>query len=327
MSLDSLNLRLNYHGGKQKDRMKQDKIRGLFSANNFAYQAETAILSNNKEFKCLINSNKLSEDLDDKIISIPYKSIELTGKMKGKTIAGLEEVGLKPGEVFTWKETNTHWLVYLQKLTETAYFLANIRRCKQQIEINHNLYWVSIRNTSAENLDWHTSNKITFNDLNYSLSMLISKNEETLNFFHRFTKVKVKEADSEITKSWKVASVNPYFGDGVIEVFLEEDYENTILEKRQEEIENTPKPPEQDKTRPYIEGPLVVKCYSKPTYKVINANGGKWILRYKDKEQIFNTKKTEIDLSITIGEMGKFLLIYRRENQEDISIEVKMEAF
>lgn len=326
MSLENLNKRLNYYGGKQKERMKNDKVRGLFSASNFAYQAETAVLSNNKEFKCLINPNKLSEDLDDKIISIPYKSIELTGDRKGKTIEGLEQVGLKLGDVFTWKETQTHWLVYLQKISETAYFLANIRRCKQQIKVNDNLYWISVLNNSSKTIDWNTKNNITFNDLNYSLIFLITKNEETLNFFHRFTKIKLKEIDSNIEKSWKVVSINPYFGDGVIQVFLEESYENTILEKREDEIAAT-KPPEIDKAKPYIDGPLAVKSYSKPSYRIVNASGGQWVLKYKNKEQYFKTDKDQIDLSITIGEIGSFILIYRRENEEDISIKVDLEAF
>jgi hypothetical protein len=38
---------------------------------------------------------------------------------------------MKPGDVFTWKKTNTHWLVYLQDLEEIAYFRAEIRRCDQ----------------------------------------------------------------------------------------------------------------------------------------------------------------------------------------------------
>jgi len=29
---------------------------------------------------------------------------------------------MKPGDVFTWKETNTHWLAFLQILNEKAYF-------------------------------------------------------------------------------------------------------------------------------------------------------------------------------------------------------------
>ena len=36
---------------------------------------------------------------------------------------------MKPGDVFVWKETNTHWLVFLQILNETAYFRSEIRRC------------------------------------------------------------------------------------------------------------------------------------------------------------------------------------------------------
>jgi len=37
------------------------------------------------------------------------------------------------GDVFEWKETGTHWLVYLQALEEDAYFRSEIRRCDQEI--------------------------------------------------------------------------------------------------------------------------------------------------------------------------------------------------
>jgi hypothetical protein len=31
----------------------------------------------------------------------------------GKTSEGEMDINIKPGDVFIWKETNTHWLVYL----------------------------------------------------------------------------------------------------------------------------------------------------------------------------------------------------------------------
>jgi len=35
--------------------------------------------------------------------------------------------------VFEWENTNTHWLIYLQDLTELAYFRGDIRRCQYQV--------------------------------------------------------------------------------------------------------------------------------------------------------------------------------------------------
>jgi hypothetical protein len=62
----------------------------------------------------LINPDKNKPAYDNKILSIPYKDICLNAPRIGKTSEGLVDTNIKPGDVFTWKKTNTHWLVYLQ---------------------------------------------------------------------------------------------------------------------------------------------------------------------------------------------------------------------
>ena len=114
MSLELLNKRLEYCGGNQEQRMINDKLRTLKKSLLYSYQAATAILSDGREFKCLINPDKNKPAYDNKIISIPYKDICLNSERLGKTSIGEQEIGMKPGDVFVWKETNTHWLVYLE---------------------------------------------------------------------------------------------------------------------------------------------------------------------------------------------------------------------
>mgnify|MGYP003295907209 CR=1 FL=1 len=135
--LENLNTRLRFNGGIAEGRMQESKLKALKKALLYSYQAATAILSDGRMFRCLINPDRLRVDYDDKIISIPYKDIclgrmvevidEETGEIKkieepskrqGKTTDGLEEIGLKPGDVFTWKETQTDWIVYLERLEE-----------------------------------------------------------------------------------------------------------------------------------------------------------------------------------------------------------------
>ena len=41
--------------------------------------------------------------------------------------------GFKPGDVFEWKNTGTYWLIYLQDLTELAYFRGDARKCTYEI--------------------------------------------------------------------------------------------------------------------------------------------------------------------------------------------------
>ena len=127
--LDNLKTRLQYAGGKnQESRMQADKLKTLKKALLYSYQAATAVLEDGREFRCLINPDKLKQDYDDKIISIPYKDICLNKDKQEKTSEHEEEIGLQVGDVFCWKETNSYWLVYLQRYEEDAYFRAEIRK-------------------------------------------------------------------------------------------------------------------------------------------------------------------------------------------------------
>ena len=118
MSLEELNKRIIYRGGRQQQRMIQDKLNTLKKALLYSYQAATAILPDEREFRCLINPDKNKPAYDNKIISIPFKDICLNKPRTGKRSEGQEQIGLKVGDVFTWKENGTHWLVFLQSLDE-----------------------------------------------------------------------------------------------------------------------------------------------------------------------------------------------------------------
>ena len=104
--LDNLNKRLNYRGNNQQNRMISGKLASLKRALLYSYQAATAILEDGREFRCLINPDKLKDDYDKKIISADFC------------------LGLKEGDVFYWERTKTHWMVTLQHLEEEAYFRA-----------------------------------------------------------------------------------------------------------------------------------------------------------------------------------------------------------
>jgi hypothetical protein len=102
-AIDNMNKRLQYHGGmRQENRMNEDKLYSLKKALLYSYQAQTAILKDNREFRCLINHDKLKEDYDDKIISIPYDDICLNAdQFEGKTSESLQHIGMKVGDTFT----------------------------------------------------------------------------------------------------------------------------------------------------------------------------------------------------------------------------------
>ena len=117
-SLNGINemaLRLRSAGGhSQQERMIHDKRETLNRVVHFSYQAARVVredAENRQPVRALINPNKLKQDYDDKILSVGY------------------EYNFKPGDVFEWLGTQTHWLIYLQDLTEFAYFRGDIRKC------------------------------------------------------------------------------------------------------------------------------------------------------------------------------------------------------
>ena len=96
--------RMQANGGNlQQERMIKDKRRSLDRAVQYSYQAAEIKKLNafdNESIRALINPNKLKPDYDDKILSVGF------------------EHGFKCGDVFEWVGTNTHWIVYLQDMTE-----------------------------------------------------------------------------------------------------------------------------------------------------------------------------------------------------------------
>ena len=327
MSLELLNKRLKYQGGNQQQRFIQDKLKTLKRALLYSYQAATAVLSDGKEFRCLINPDKNKPAYDNKILSIPYKDICLNAPRVGKTSEGEIDVNIKPGDVFTWKETNTHWLVYLEYLEQDAYFRSEIRRCDQQVQVGDKSYWVYIRGPVETAIEWTQKAGVEWNSLNYSLVMYITADENTNNYFERFKTVKVLDPRYNKEKTWQVVGVDPYYGDGIIQVFLDEYFENSIAdavaaEKNAETSEKIPI----DETAAYIDGPTIVHQYDKAYYEIHNAQNGNWYLKWNEEEQNLNSSLKIIPLNISIGELGTFTLIYRRNGQSDITLDVKIIA-
>ena len=326
MSLELLNKRLKYYGGNQQQRFINDKERTLKKALLYSYQAATAVLSNNQEFRCLINPDKNKPAYDNKILSIPYKDICLNAPRMGKTSEGIVNIDIKTGDVFTWKQTDTHWLVYLQILEEDAYFRSEIRRCDQQIKIGDRSYWVYIRGPVETSIEWTQKSGIEWNTLNYSLVMYITADENTNSYFERFKTVKVLDPRYNTEKTWQVVGVDPYYGDGIIQIFLDEFFENSIAEAAIAEKNNIEEENPVDETAPYISGPLEVSQYSKTYYEIRNAENGNWFIKWKGETKSLNSSLRIIPLNVQIGELGTFTLIYRIQEQNIATLDVNITA-
>lgn len=314
--LENLQTRLQYRGGNaQLDRMKSSKVKTLKRALLYSYQSATAILSDGREFRCLINKDKTKLYSDDKIISIPFEDIclnekELTGVPIGKykTSEGTQIIGMKPGDIFTWKDTNTDWIVYLQKLEETAYFRAEIRQCNHTLDIDGKEYKIYARKKSLSEIPWITTKGISFSELDYALEMYITKDDITKNKYKRFDIIKLNG------QPWEVQAVDAMSVEGIVMVALKEYYSNTIEEKIEEEKKQEPIP-EIKPTSPHITGDTEVYPYDTKVYTINGITGGVWSLDSK-KAKITTSDDTTATVEIITGRSGEFELKYIKGEDE-----------
>ena len=319
--LDNLNKRLSFMGGKAEDRFISDKLKTLKKALLYSYQAETIQLEDGREFRCLINKDTLSEDYHDKIISIPFYDICLNKPMAGTTSQGEERIGLKPGDTFVWKgneETpDTTWMVYLRYLEENAYFRADIRECNAEVVINGHTYKVYIKGPSQSDIAWKSGQGIYWNDLNYTLVMYITENDETRDYFHRFTKVKIDG------NTWEVAAVNPYYANGIIKVSLNETFNN---EMEDSQVTPEPDPIIPEAGTPHIKGPQVVSPYDIAKYEVVNESGGIWLSSNPKKGRIMSSTELTATVEITTGKSGNFDLIYQKDGVNVLTLPIVIKS-
>ena len=210
--------RIGFHGGNpQQDRMIKDKRRSLDKALLYSYQgANVQALESETVARALINPNKLKQDYDDKIISIGF------------------EYNFQPGTIFEWKNTNTKWLVYLQDLTELAYFRGDIRKCSYEIELEDgSKTYAAIRGPVETKIDYIQKHGISVDNPNYSLNILLPKTEATLVYFKRYSKFYLKE-DTSIC--WRVEATDSISTPGILEVNAVEYYINEFEDDQEKGV-------------------------------------------------------------------------------------------
>lgn len=330
---NNLHTRLNFNGGEhQQDRMILDKLRSLKRAITRSYQTATIFLQENQTdnnftrgFKCLINPDKLKNDYDQKFLSIPYEDIQINAPRKGTTTQGTVPTNIKAGDVFYWKETDSYWIVYLQNKEELAYFRADIRQCKKVVEVNGHTYHIYFKGPDETSIPWNQKDLIEWNDMNYSAEFYITKTDETLEYFHRFAKVLIDG------QQWEVAVVDANGGDGIIEVALVEDFNNTLEREQQAVDAQRDKEIEEEREEnrkagnPAILGDNTVYPFDIKTYSIENAAGGNWKLNTQ-KAKILLVNSNEVKIEITTGKSGYFTLDYVIDNEVVATLPVTIES-
>ena len=220
-NLENMCIRLNNNGGqKQQDRMIADKQKTLERAVKYSYQAaKIQLLNSNDIISALMNPNKLLEDYDEKILSVNYGS------------------NINPGTIFKWNNPteyngDTYWIVYLQDLTELAYFRANVRRCEYTINWkNNNIQYstyASIIGPKQEKIASISRSQFNADMPNYTISMLIPMNNDTVSYFKRYTRFYLQDLNNNDNNSicWRVESIDSISLPGLLQIHAREYYAN-----------------------------------------------------------------------------------------------------
>ena len=220
-------------GPAQQSRMIKDKRRSLDKAVLYSYQGafvkkyiQDYVELMDSEFeeqpaRALINPNKVKQDYDDKVISIG------------------SEYGYEPGTVFKWCQTDTYWLVYLQDLTELAYFRGDIRRCSYIIrwldENNQEKHtYAALIGPQETRINSIQKGGTSYDIPNYSLNIMIPKDTDTLKWCKRYAKFLL--SDGETTKCWRIEAVDSFSMKGIIQFTAVEYYLNEQTDDAEAEL-------------------------------------------------------------------------------------------
>lgn len=245
-----------------------------------------ALIDQEPLFRCLINHDKLKVDYQDKIISIPFSE---------PPVGSIDpiETDFHNGTVFKWVHGNkeqwtpdTYWIVYMQYSEETAYFRAEIRKADEEIEIitideegneSSVMYRGWMTGPNETTALWNTKKNVTWNDMNYTKLLYITKDQDTLAFFQRFDRIIING------KPWEVQAYNENYStsknadvdSGIIRVALKETYTSTdqfVKEKIDAAAAQKQEQAQYDETHtdPRIDGPTIARPYETLTFTAKN---------------------------------------------------------
>lgn len=297
----NMRARLYHRGGPaQQDRMIRDKRWSFNHALLYSYQGANVRIVGEEEYtRALINPNKVKQDYDDKIISIGF------------------EHNYAPGTVFEWQDTGTYWLVYLQDLTELAYFKGDIRRCSYVInwlddEGNIHSAFAAIRGPVETKINYIQKNGISIDTPNHSLNILMPKTKESLEYFKRYSKFYLRgldEGDDNIC--WRVEAKDSISMPGILEVVAVEYYSNDDEDNIEEGLVGglIAKPVEPEPVAAEIEGETFIKPKLEYTYTFTGEENSNWYIDPKYPIEKVIDGKT-ISLKWTKTYSGNFVLKY-----------------
>lgn len=290
MSLKTLSARIDYLGGDQLSRINKQKLQSFRAALKNDYNSRLIKTDKHASVPCIIKNNVygLKADYDKKYISVEFSA------------------GLEAGDVFQCLDDNSRWMIYLPILTETAYLRSEIIRCDHSLNINGKEYFVYFQGPVETDIRWFIKNGINSNELNKSGTVYIKKDDNTLSFFHRFTKIKING------HMWEVQVTDPISVPGILELELQEYYDNKEAD--------LPQVKPSDKNQ-LIKGEKIVKQNTSVGYMVddsIYSPSTSWTIAGNDRvkiEEVLNNGQI-CKVKVNEGAIGKFTLSYGTNSME-----------
>ena len=310
--MENQNIRLSHHGGSvQQDRMIADKLRSLKRAVRYSYQGADVINGRSETqepVRALINPNKLKQDYDDKIISIEY------------------DFDFTVGDVFEWVGTNTHWLIYLQDLTELAYFRGDIRKCSHEItwEDEDGLHktYAAIRGPVETKINYIQKHGISVDTPNYSLHILMPNSDSALNYFQRYSKFYLPGDKHNIC--WRVEAIDWISMPGILEINAVEYYRNETEDDLEAGTVGTliaePENPNTSSQEDIIQGETFIKPKKQYEYIYVGNKKAQWSVSDNAPVELIQEGK-QVKLRWLDTYSGQFDLIYGNAYRKTIVVE------
>lgn len=298
MSIKTLAARLEYAGGDAYGRIKETKRKSFLAALKNSYNSRPIETHLDEYFRCLINESNQKIDYDKKMISIDFSA------------------GLEPGDVFRCLDDETHWMIYLPRLTETAYLHSEIIRCRYTLNVNGKEYWIYFQGPTETDLRWFQKRGVNINELNLSGTIFIKNDENTRNFFKRFTHIKIEG------HIWEVQVTDYITVPGVLELEVQEYYDDYIAE--------LPEVIRQDIPVHQIHGKQTVRQEEVVGYAVSEAfYNPKFIWSILDNPRVkvtntFNDGRT-CEVKVHDGAVGSFTVLYG-DTHSQYSLNVNIES-
>ena len=296
-------------------------------------------------FRCLINHDKLKVDYEDKIISIPFFEPPI-GRVDP------EQTNFHNGTVFKWVHGNkeewtpdTYWIVYMQYSEETAYFRAEIRKADEQVQIitiddqgneTTTIYRGWMTGPNETTALWNVKKNVTWNDMNYTKILYITKDQDTVAFFDRFDRIIING------KPWEVQAYNESYttsktggiDSGIIRVALKETYTSTdqFVKDTLEDIAEQEAKQDQDKegewTESRILGPTVVRPFDVTTFVAVGFDQNlQWTISNSKLAKIIKTsqdgKTIKVQIMASTANEEGFDINYGESEQTKVHITIK----